>query len=64
MSQLERGNQWYGDAQADIRDELLCYSRLNGYPAEQSRSPPWCRWLRIVAMSGGSTWAAAARPAG
>ena len=34
MPLVERGEQWYGDIQADIRTELLRYSRPNGYPAQ------------------------------
>jgi Zn ribbon nucleic-acid-binding protein len=33
MALVKRGKYWYGDEQADIRAELLRYSR-DGYPAE------------------------------
>lgn len=29
----KRGKFWYGDSQADIRDEILRYSKRNAYPA-------------------------------
>lgn len=31
----QRGKYRYGDSQADIRDELLRYSKLNAYPTQQ-----------------------------
>jgi hypothetical protein len=34
MALVKRGKHWYGDAQADIRTEVLCYSQRNGYPAQ------------------------------
>ena len=34
MALRNRGNYRYGDSHADIREELLRYSRLNGYPAD------------------------------
>jgi len=34
MALEDRGDYWHGDEQADIRGELLRYSRKNGYPAE------------------------------
>ena len=34
MSLTKRGKHWYGSNQADIRDELLRYSQMNGYPAQ------------------------------
>ncbi len=33
MAIVKRGKHWYGDAQADIRTELLRYSQRNAYPA-------------------------------
>jgi hypothetical protein len=35
MSLRRKGKNRYGDVQADIRDELVRYSTLNGYPATQ-----------------------------
>jgi len=32
MGLVKRGKYWYGDAQADIRAELLRYSKANAYP--------------------------------
>lgn len=29
----KRGKYWYGDSQADIRTEVLRYSKVHGYPA-------------------------------
>ena len=34
-----RGNQWYGDSPADIRDLIRRYSEANGYPAEHYADP-------------------------
>jgi hypothetical protein len=34
MSLTKRGNYWYGQAQADIRDDLLRYSKKSGYPID------------------------------
>jgi hypothetical protein len=33
MALRKRGKWWYGDSQADIRDEIVRYSKLNGYLA-------------------------------
>jgi hypothetical protein len=33
MALRKRGKWWYGDSQADIRDEILRYSKRNEYPA-------------------------------
>jgi hypothetical protein len=30
----KRNQSWYGDNQTDVREEILRYSTLNGYPAE------------------------------
>lgn len=35
MTLRKKGGYWYGDSQADIRDELRRYSVLNGYEATQ-----------------------------
>jgi hypothetical protein len=34
MALKKRGEYYYGDSQADIRDEILRYSKKNGYPAQ------------------------------
>jgi hypothetical protein len=34
MALNKRGNYRYGDSQIDIREELRCYSQLNGYIAD------------------------------
>lgn len=34
MALRKRGKQWYGDSQADIRDEMLRYSKENEYPTQ------------------------------
>ena len=34
MALQKRGEWWYGDHQADIRDEIVRYSEMNGYIAE------------------------------
>ena len=34
MTLTKRGDYRYGEGHADIREELLRYSQLNGYPAE------------------------------
>jgi hypothetical protein len=34
MALQKRGDSRYGDSQADIREELVRYSQLNGYPAD------------------------------
>jgi hypothetical protein len=34
MSVTKRGKYWYGETQADIRDELLRYSNKNGYTVD------------------------------
>src|SRR5258708_1727350 len=33
MALVKRGDYWYGDGQADVRTELLRYSKLNAYVA-------------------------------
>lgn len=35
MALRKRGKHRYGDGQADIREELVRYAALNGYPAHQ-----------------------------
>jgi hypothetical protein len=35
MTLTKRGEHWYGDSHADLREEVVRYSRLNGYAAEQ-----------------------------
>lgn len=35
MTLKQRGQYWYGDDQGDIRDEILRYSKLQGYLASQ-----------------------------